>query len=168
MSATDLVIDDIIRQNPGSDPHNRLFGGEPTHYGMTVDLLRAVRGGQASQPMLEALSEEEARLIYHQWIRAAHFDRLRDHELLYWVVDAARHHGAQTATRLLLLAACCSSTAELGKPWDSATINALPPHNLMRRLQAHRLHVIAHIIANHPERAEFAPAWIDHVCSVFL
>lgn len=164
MNANDTILDEIIRHEGGYVNHPADRGG-PTKFGITAQTLGAWRklGRPATAAEVEALTEPEARAIYHQqYIIRPGFDAITHPALLNLLVDAAVHAGPKRAVRWLQKALGITADGVIG-PKTRAALDAADQGVLYAKVLWQRLRHIGRLITSDPKQSAFASGWMNRI-----
>jgi lysozyme family protein len=100
----EAIIDGILAREGSAYTNRAADRGGPTMYGITQRTLSAFSGRMVSADEVAALTEQEARAIYHQrYVTDPGFDRLLtvSQHVGEEVIDTGVNCGVETATRFL-------------------------------------------------------------------
>lgn len=138
----DLISEVMVREDwPtfSNDPADR---GGPTKGGITLETLKAWRGGKATIADLKALDEPEARLIYAKlYITDWKFDKIPDPWVQEFIVDMGVLQGQGTAAQVLQAALDVPADGDIGPVTLASLQMALrQPARLRKKLIRERMH----------------------------
>lgn len=157
---TDDLIDEIIRREGGfvDDASDR---GGATKFGITQATLESWRGRPVSRSDVEAMTRDEAELIYRtRYIRTPNFDKISDPMLRGLIVDAGVNHGVSRAAKWLQKAAGVTQDGKVG-PQTLEAVNSGFPSQIYMRVLAERIRFYGRIISNDHTQAKFAAGWLN-------
>lgn len=158
------IIDQIIRREGSvytDDPSDK---GGPTKYGITLATLSASRGHACGPADVQALSEDEARQIYHQnFVVAPGFWRINDLNLCGLLVDCGVNHGPGTAIRWLQDAIGVTRDGNLGR--TTATLaNSGNSKILFGKILCARIKFYTGMADRDSSQAKFETGWMNRCC----
>jgi len=157
----DLILDEVLRREGGYVDHPADRGG-PTHRGITMATLSAWRKRPVTREDMQALTETEARAIYHrQYIEQPGFDRIVDPLLRGLLVDYGVHSGPRRAIQDLQRAARVTVDGVLGAETLGA-VAAIGAEPLRRAVLRARGQYLARLLSD-PRQRVFAAGWLNRL-----
>lgn len=153
------VIDALLKREGGASNHPNDKGGA-TKFGITQRKLGEYRGKSVSQAQVFALTESEARQIYHDdFIEKPGYEKIKDAALRGLMVDSAVQHGVFTASRWLQAAVGAKQDGQIGSK-TIAALEATDARTVYRDVLRSRAEFYGSIISRDHSQAVFALGWL--------
>lgn len=161
MTTIDDIITDILKAEGWdtytNDPTDR---GGPTKWGITQKAWSDYIGHEATEGVIQEISEHHARVFYEQvYVKAPRFDQLPP-LLTPMVVDCGVNHGPQTASKWVQRAVGAEADGMIGPK----TLDAVTETNLLAiylRVCAQRSRFYAEIVKRDPTQLKYLKGWIN-------
>lgn len=163
--ATATMIDDLITDVLKAEGWDKYTNhpadrGGPTKWGITLKAWQDYNRNPAlSESSVQGITEQEARIFYHQqYIIEPGFTNIHSDFLMACVVDAAVNHGPKRAAKWLQRAVGVQQDGDVG-PKTIEAVNSAPFQPTTLKFLAYRVRFYGYLVTRNPSQAVFAHGW---------